>query len=99
MLVECDPAIKAIILKIDQERNEYIVEDLDDTHLMVKDSKVQALKAKLDEVRLGRALAWASEGDGEKEDWGGATGDYITWWRNEWALRMGVPGGWWRHWR
>ena len=50
--MECDPAIKAIILKIDQERHEYIIEDLDDTHLMVKDSMVRVLKARLDEVSL-----------------------------------------------
>ncbi|CAF9917766.1 MAG: hypothetical protein HETSPECPRED_003584 [Heterodermia speciosa] len=62
VLVECDPAIKAIILKIDQEKNEYIVEDLDDTHLMVKDSKVQALKAKLDE-ELKNAVSYPDEDD------------------------------------
>lgn len=59
--MECDPAIKAIILKIDQERHEYIIEDLDDTHLMVKDSMVRVLKARLDEVSLrecaGREIA------------------------------------------
>lgn len=36
---------------------------------MVKDSKVQALKAKLDEVSLGSTLAWASEGEGKKKIW------------------------------
>ena len=75
VLVECDPAIKAIILKIDQDNHEYIVEDLDDTHLMVKESMVKKLKARLDEVsssvfcvggRLGKRCLDGREG-GEKE--------------------------------
>lgn len=60
--MECDPAIKAIILKIDQERHEYIIEDLDDTHLMVKDSMVRVLKARLDEVSLGACAGRAGSG-------------------------------------
>ncbi|KAI9726849.1 MAG: TFIIH complex subunit tfb5 [Cirrosporium novae-zelandiae] len=50
VLVECDPSIKAIILKIDQERHEYIVEDLDEQTLVIKDNKLQELKEKLDEA-------------------------------------------------
>ncbi|MCJ1373839.1 TFIIH complex subunit tfb5 [Loxospora ochrophaea] len=50
VLIECDPAIKAIILNIDQEKHDYIVEDLDEQHLMVKESQLPSLKAKLDEV-------------------------------------------------
>lgn len=60
--MECDPAIKAIILKIDQERHEYIIEDLDDTHLMVKDSMVRVLKARLDEVSSGACVGRAGSG-------------------------------------
>ena len=51
VLIECDPSIKAIILKIDSERHEYIVEDLDDQTLVIKESQLSRLKARLEEVR------------------------------------------------
>ncbi|KAB8073131.1 TFIIH subunit TTDA/Tfb5 [Aspergillus leporis] len=52
VLIECDPSVKAIILKYDEERHDYIVEDLDDDrHLVIKESQLQNLKA-----RLGREL-------------------------------------------
>lgn len=51
VLVECDPSIKAIILKIDQDKHDYIVEDLDDQTLMVKETQLPKLKARLEEVR------------------------------------------------
>ncbi|WEW60295.1 TFIIH complex subunit tfb5 [Emydomyces testavorans] len=48
VLIECDPSVKAIILKYDDERHDYIVEDLDDDrHLVVKESQLQNLKARL----------------------------------------------------
>ena len=50
VLVECDPSIKAIILKIDSERHDYIVEDLDDSTLVIKEKQLPSLKARLDEV-------------------------------------------------
>ena len=50
VLVECDPSIKAIILKIDQEKHDYIVEDLDDQTLVIKESQLQRLKVRLGEV-------------------------------------------------
>lgn len=49
--MECDPSIKAIILKIDQDKHDFIVEDLDDQTLVVKESQLQKLKARLEEVR------------------------------------------------
>ncbi|KAJ9210686.1 hypothetical protein DTO166G4_7746 [Paecilomyces variotii] len=52
VLIECDPSVKAIILKYDEERHDYIVEDLDDDrHLVIKESQLLNLKA-----RLGREL-------------------------------------------
>ncbi|EAW09979.1 TFIIH complex subunit TFB5 [Aspergillus clavatus NRRL 1] len=52
VLIECDPSVKAIILKYDEERHDYIVEDLDDDrHLVIKESQLQNLKE-----RLGREL-------------------------------------------
>ena len=50
VLVECDPSIKAIILKIDQDKHDYIVEDLDDQTLVIKESQLNRLKARLEEV-------------------------------------------------
>ncbi|KAK7964891.1 hypothetical protein PG994_011173 [Apiospora phragmitis] len=49
VLVECDPAIKSIIVNINSENNEYIIEDLDDSHLVVQENKVQQLKYLLDQ--------------------------------------------------
>ncbi|CAL8584710.1 TFIIH complex subunit tfb5 [Xanthoria parietina] len=50
VLVECDPSIKAIILKIDHDKHDYIVEDLDDQHLVIKESQLPRLKERLEEV-------------------------------------------------
>ncbi|GAM41106.1 RNA polymerase II [Talaromyces pinophilus] len=48
VLVECDPSVKAIILKYDEEKHDYIVEDLDDDrHLVIKESQLQNLKERL----------------------------------------------------
>ena len=48
--MECDPSIKSIILKIDAEENAYIVEDLDEQHLVVKETMLNLLKQRLQEV-------------------------------------------------
>jgi TFIIH basal transcription factor complex TTD-A subunit len=50
VLIECDPSIKSIIMNIDSEYNEYILHDLDDTHLLIQENKVQDLKRRLDDV-------------------------------------------------
>lgn len=51
LLIECDPSIKSLILKYDEERHDYIVEDLnDENHLVVKESQLQNLKVRLDQV-------------------------------------------------
>ncbi|TGO19091.1 hypothetical protein BTUL_0006g01280 [Botrytis tulipae] len=50
-LVECDPSIKSLIVKIDAEsHHEYIVEDLDDETLLIQESKLVHLKALLEKV-------------------------------------------------
>lgn len=48
--MQCDPSIKAIIKKIDEERHDFIIEDLDDETLVVKQEKMKELKEKLDQV-------------------------------------------------
>jgi len=49
VLVQCEASIKAIIVQIDAANNEYIVEDLGDEALLIKESKLVELKWKLAE--------------------------------------------------
>ena len=49
--MECDPSIKAIIKKIDEDNNNaFIIVDLDDEHLLIQSDKHDQLKALLKEV-------------------------------------------------
>ncbi|KAI0108267.1 RNA polymerase 2 general transcription and DNA repair factor tfiih component [Daldinia grandis] len=48
-LVECEPSIKSIIVSIDSQNNEYIIEDLDESHLVIKDNMVARLKMELEQ--------------------------------------------------
>jgi TFIIH basal transcription factor complex TTD-A subunit len=50
VLIECEPAIKSIIVHLDSANNDIIIEDLDETHLVVKENMVQVLKQKLEDV-------------------------------------------------
>lgn len=51
MLVKCDASIKAMLIDIDNNnRNEYIIEDLGEEHLLVKETKLAELKGRLQEV-------------------------------------------------
>lgn len=50
VLVECDASIKSLIVKIDSEKHDYIVEELDDQTLVIQENMLPLLKAKLDEV-------------------------------------------------
>lgn len=50
-LVKCDASIKAMLVDIDSKNNnDFIIEDLDEEHLLVKESKVAALKARLNQM-------------------------------------------------
>ncbi|KAL2259074.1 hypothetical protein VTK26DRAFT_7376 [Humicola hyalothermophila] len=49
VLIECEPAIKSIIVHFDSVNNDIIIEDLDETHLVVKENMVQVLKQKLED--------------------------------------------------
>jgi TFIIH basal transcription factor complex TTD-A subunit len=57
VLIECEPAIKSIIVHLDSANNDIIIEDLDETHLVVKENMVQVLKQKLDDVSSENYLA------------------------------------------
>ncbi|KAL2159673.1 hypothetical protein VTH06DRAFT_2242 [Thermothelomyces fergusii] len=50
VLVECEPAIKSILVHIDSTHHHgFIIEDLDETHLFVKETMLHSLKEKLEE--------------------------------------------------
>ncbi|KAM5352526.1 hypothetical protein ACJ41O_005248 [Fusarium nematophilum] len=49
VLIECDPSIKSIIVNIDSTNHDYIIEDLDDERVVVKENMVSMLKAKLED--------------------------------------------------
>jgi TFIIH basal transcription factor complex TTD-A subunit len=52
VLVRCDPSIKALILKIDSARHDIVIEELDETHLVIDQNKVQAVKSELNRMLL-----------------------------------------------
>lgn len=58
VLVECDPSIKAIICRINEQHNhEIIIEEIDDEHILIKKDKHDDLKHLLKEVGgLSRTL-------------------------------------------
>lgn len=51
VLIECDPSIKSIIVNIDSNNHDYIIEDLDEERVVVKENMVALLKSKLEDVR------------------------------------------------
>uniref|UniRef100_A0A060TID9 General transcription and DNA repair factor IIH subunit TFB5 n=1 Tax=Blastobotrys adeninivorans TaxID=409370 RepID=A0A060TID9_BLAAD len=64
MLVECDPSIHALILNIDSRSHDIIIEELDETHLLIDATKMDYLKnelnSMLDENTFNPAEAEAS---------------------------------------
>ncbi|OAA33382.1 Nucleotide excision repair, TFIIH, subunit TTDA [Moelleriella libera RCEF 2490] len=52
VLIECDPSIKSIIVNIDSENHDFIIEDLDEERVVVKENTVHLLKQKLEDVRI-----------------------------------------------
>ena len=56
VLVECEPAIKSIIVHLDSENHDFIIEDLDEQRLVVKENMVQLLKQKLEDVSKAPGL-------------------------------------------
>lgn len=49
--MQCDASIKAIIVKIDSEKHDFVIEDLDDETCVIKESKLAELKLRLNDVR------------------------------------------------
>ena len=50
VLIQCDESIMAIIRDIDKDRNDFIIEDLDDETCLIKENKLPELKQRLKEV-------------------------------------------------
>ncbi|KAH7384664.1 transcription factor TFIIH complex subunit Tfb5-domain-containing protein [Pyrenochaeta sp. MPI-SDFR-AT-0127] len=52
-LVKCDASIKAMLVDIDSKNNnEFIIEELDEEHLLVKETKINELKSRLNQVSI-----------------------------------------------
>ncbi|EWC46586.1 peptidyl-prolyl cis-trans isomerase D [Drechslerella stenobrocha 248] len=62
-----DPSIKAIILDLDSKSHDYVIENLDESHLIVKDTKVAELKRVLED-RLNEHTKIDSLEEEEEED-------------------------------
>ncbi|KAF2404047.1 RNA polymerase II transcription factor B subunit 5 [Trichodelitschia bisporula] len=64
VLVQCDESIMAIIRKIDEGRNEFIIEDLDSGTCLVKEGKLAELKRRLKE-QLKETVREAEDSESE----------------------------------
>ena len=52
-LVKCDASIKAMLVDIDSKNNnEFIIEELDEEHILVKETKINELKSRLNHVSI-----------------------------------------------
>ncbi|KAF2193710.1 hypothetical protein K469DRAFT_712493 [Zopfia rhizophila CBS 207.26] len=55
VLVKCDASIKAMLVDIDnRHHNEFIIEDLGEEHVLVKESKIAELKQRLQDTMKER---------------------------------------------
>jgi TFIIH basal transcription factor complex TTD-A subunit len=60
-LVKCDASIKAMLVDIDSKNNnEYIIEELDEEHILVKETRINELKARLNQVGIMSHAAWSA---------------------------------------
>ncbi|KAF2758521.1 nucleotide excision repair, TFIIH, subunit [Pseudovirgaria hyperparasitica] len=64
VLVQCDASIKAIILKIDAGNSDFIIEELDDETLLVKENKLKELQMLL-KKQLDDTLKYPEESDSD----------------------------------
>ncbi|KAK3698883.1 TFIIH complex subunit tfb5 [Vermiconidia calcicola] len=66
VLVECDPSIKAIIGRIDEQHNhDFIIENIDDEHVLIKGNKHDELKQLLKDA-LKDTVREAEESSGSE---------------------------------
>lgn len=52
VLVRCDPSIRALILQIDSTSRGIVLQELDNTHLMIKQDMVPFVKEELNRLLL-----------------------------------------------
>ncbi|CAK9436892.1 uncharacterized protein LODBEIA_P14140 [Lodderomyces beijingensis] len=50
VLVKCDPSIKALIIQIDSVTPGIILEELDDTHLLIQQDRIDIVKSELNKL-------------------------------------------------
>lgn len=50
VLVLCDPSIRALILEIDNKSPGIVLEEMDDTHLLIKLDKIKIVKDELNNL-------------------------------------------------
>lgn len=50
VLVQCDPSIRALILQIDTSAPGIVLEELDETHLLIKQDQVPYIKNELNKL-------------------------------------------------
>ncbi|BGP02050.1 TFIIH basal transcription factor complex TTD-A subunit [Rhodotorula toruloides] len=52
VLVTCDPAVKQILLQLDENagRHRFIIADLDETHVLISPDAVERVKDELEEA-------------------------------------------------
>ncbi|GMM34077.1 TFIIH complex subunit [Saccharomycopsis crataegensis] len=66
-LIKCDPSIKALIVDIDSKRHDIIIEELDDTNLLVSTDKIQFIKAELERILSKNAYNAMEAEEAEKQ--------------------------------
>ncbi|KAA8906449.1 hypothetical protein DIURU_001027 [Diutina rugosa] len=62
-LVQCDPSIRALILQIDAENRGVVLEELDDTHLLIATDQIPYVKSELNK-KLSKNIYNPFEEDG-----------------------------------
>ncbi|CAI6313695.1 unnamed protein product [Periconia digitata] len=68
-MVKCDASIKAMLISIDNDnKNDFIIEDLDEEHLLVKETKIMTLKSRLAEMMKQRLKDPTEEDESGKEN-------------------------------
>lgn len=55
VLVECDASIKAIIVKIDAEKHDFIIEELGEEAVVIKENMIPILKERINTVSDGQS--------------------------------------------
>lgn len=63
-MIECDPSIKALIVNIDSDKHDIVIEELDDTHLLIDSTKVDFVKEELNRLLTANTYNPMDEEDG-----------------------------------